>query len=309
MWCCDMVRESQESAKQSQPLWRDLLVLTKPRITAMCVMMAAGGYGLAMTTTPVLAPNFWPLMFHLFLTLLGSYCVIAGSCVLNMYMERDRDKLMKRTSQRPLPTGRMQPRHALLFGLFLSVAGVGILLWINPLTAALAALALVSYVCVYTPMKTRTTLFLMVGTIPGAMPPLLGWTAVTHQVDWIGGSLYAIMVLWQLPHFLALSVMLKNDYALAGVQVAAVTQGERTVQVQSLLYSVLLLPVSLALIPLQAAGWLYAVVALASGFWLITIACRAVLDQHSPRWAPRLFFASLIYLPLLTLGLLIDQFL
>lgn len=304
-----MVRESNESAAQLQPLWRDLLVLTKPRITAMCVMMTAGGYGLAMSATPMLAPSFLPLIWHLFLTILGSYCVIAGSCVLNMYLERDRDKLMKRTSQRPLPTGRITPRVALAWGLFLSFTGVGLLWWINPLTAGLAALALFSYVCIYTPLKTRTTLFLMVGTIPGAMPPLLGWTAVTQQVDWIGGSLFAIMVLWQLPHFLALSVMLKKDYALAGVRVAAVTQGERTVQVQSLLYSVLLLPVSLTLIPLQVAGWLYAVVAFGSGAWLIAIAMRALLEQHSQRWAPRLFFASLIYLPLLTLALLIDQFL
>lgn len=311
-----MVKESQRNDDRPPRRWRDYLALTKPRITAMCVMMTTGGYWFAHSVHATLLKRALPgarwevSLWHMVWAILGSTMVIAGSCALNMYLERDRDRLMKRTSRRPLPTGRLQPWEALGFGLLLSLGGVALLAWtINTLTAALAAIALVFYVGIYTPLKTRTTLFLLVGTIPGAMPPLMGWTAVTNQIDWIGGVLFAILVLWQLPHFLALSVMCQKDYAQAGVQLVAVLHGERQVRFQALLYSLMLLPVSLALIPLQVAGWLYAVVAMTGGLWLITIALRAVRDQQSPRWAPRLFFASLIYLPVLTLGLLIDQLL
>ncbi len=299
--------EKQIQTKSSR--WRDFLALTKARITAMCVMMTAGGYWLADSAQGHFVPvskdtGFWRLM----LLLLGTTFVIAGSCALNMYLERERDKLMERTRERPLPAGRLEPWEALLFGGTLSVAGVVILaLAINVLTAFLAALALVLYVWVYTPLKTRTTLFLLVGTIPGAMPPLLGWTAVTNQIDWVGGCLFAILVFWQLPHFLALSVMCQKDYALAGVQLVALNQGEKQVRYQALFYSLLLLPASLSLIPLQVGGWLYAVIALNLGCWMIVIALHAAVGLRPSRWAPRLFFASLIYLPVLTLGLLIDQ--
>lgn len=240
--------------------------------------------------------------------LLGTTCVIGGSCTLNMFLERDRDKLMKRTAERPLPTGRLQPGEALWFGIVLSVVGVAVLaLVVNLLTAALAALALVLYVWVYTPLKTRTTAFLLVGTIPGAIPPLLGWTAVANQIDWVGGSLFAILVFWQLPHFLALSVMCQKDYELAGVQLVALNQGETQVRYQALMYSLLLLPASLSLIPLQVAGWLYAIIALNLGCWMIVISFHAAVEMKAARWAPRLFFASLVYLPVLTLGLLVDQ--
>lgn len=290
---------------------RDYLTLTKPRITAMCAMMTAGGYWLASSlSTPSHFVEQGSLVdvWHAVWTLLGSVFVIAGSCAMNMYVERERDRLMTRTASRPLPAGRLSPRAALIFSLGLSVAGIGVLAWaVHLLTAALALLAWLFYVCLYTPMKTRSSLFLLVGTIPGAMPPLLGWTAITHQVDWIGGVLFAIMVLWQLPHFLALSVMLQKDYASAGVQVAAVIHGEKPVRIQALMYSLALLPVSLALIPLQVAGYVYALVAITSGLWMISIAMRAVWESHSSRWAPRLFFASLVYLPVLTLGLVLDQ--
>lgn len=305
-----MVKERHaEPAKISR--WRDYIALTKPRITAMCVMMTAGGYWLAhsLSAPPQSLQLDTPVDFlYMLWTLLGSALVIGGSCAMNMYLEKERDRLMMRTALRPLPAGRLSARAALGFALLLSALGLSVLwLAVNTLTAVLAFVAWVVYVGLYTPMKTRSPLFLLVGTVPGAMPPLMGWTAITQQIDWIGGILFAILVFWQLPHFLALSVMLQKDYASAGVQVASVLYGEKQVKMQALLYSLILLPVSLTLIPLQVAGLVYATVAMTGGLWMISIAMRAVWETQSSRWAPRLFFASLIYLPVLTLGLLLDQ--
>lgn len=281
--------------------FHDYLSLTKPKITGMCVMMTAGGFSLAAQTFS------WPTFL---LTLAGTALVVGGSCVLNMYLEREGDKTMQRTAQRPLPTGRIAPHKALAFGIALAGAGALILVtFANLLTASLSLLALVIYVGIYTPLKRKTPWFLLIGTIPGAIPPLLGWTAVTGRIEIGGISLFALLVAWQMPHFLALSLMCKNDYEKAGIRVLSVTRGEAHTRFQALLYSILLLSVSLLLVPLQIASGFYFSVALFSGLWFLWLAFQGVLPHTPERWPLRFFLASLIYLPVLTLGLLLDQML
>ena len=285
----------------SMPAWRDYLSLTKPRITAMCVMMTAGAYWLAMKQ--------WDLGAWL-LTLLGTTLVVAGSCVLNMYAERHNDKLMRRTAQRPLPAGRMEPWKALLFGCVLSASGLLLLVfWINALTAFLAGIALLSYVGVYTPLKRKTSLFLLIGTIPGAMPPLMGWTAATGAIELPGFLLFSILLAWQLPHFIALSLVCEGDYQQGGIKIVSLVRGDRSARMQALVYTVLLFVVSLSLVPLQIAGWIYMVAAMGLGLWFLRIAWQGLSVNAPKRWPHRFFYASLIYLPALTAALLVDALL
>lgn len=280
------------------PAWRDYLTLTKPRITAMCLMMTAGGYWLAMSRFAWL---------HLLWTLLGTTAVVGGSCVLNMYAERENDKKMRRTAQRPLPAGRMAAWKALVFGVVLSLAGMAILaIFVNVLTAALSAIALFSYVGLYTPLKRKTSLFLLIGTIPGAMPPLMGWTAATGAIELPGLMLFFVLLAWQLPHFLALSLVCERDYEQGGIQIVSLVRGERNARLQALFYTVILLGVSLALVPFRVAGWFYFVAALGLGVWFLMIALQGLSATASKRWPHRFFYASLIYLPALTGALMID---
>src|SRR6185312_1895018 len=190
---------------------RDFIALTKPRITTMVIVTTAGGL--------FLAPSEVSARVAL-CAILGVSMIVAGANALNMYIERDVDRHMTRTRNRPLPAGRVSPRAALIFGVALTVLSLPILAFgVNPLTAMLAALANVIYVLAYTPLKQRSHLALEVGAIPGAMPPLLGWTAATNRVDAAGLVLFAILFFWQLPHFHAIALFRREEYARAGLQV------------------------------------------------------------------------------------------
>lgn len=292
------MRANRAHAEQTPSMWRDILSMTKPSITGMCVLTAAGGYWLV--------PGVHDPIQLLWL-LFGTTLIVGGSCMLNMYVERDNDRLMKRTAKRPLPSGRIAPAKALFAALTFSVLGFVILaVFVNLLTALLALSALISYVFVYTPLKRKTWAALLVGTIPGAMPPLMGWTAATNEVQLPGLLLFAILVIWQLPHFLALSMMCRVDYEKAGIKVLPSRYGDGVARLQALGYTLILLPVSLSLVPLRLAGMIYFFVALAVGSWFLLIALRGLLSENSGRWSHRLFFASLLYLPILTLGLVAD---
>lgn len=298
--------------KQTHPPTRfqDFMTLLKPGITKMCVMMTAGGYWLARASSAEQWGRFQTVenLIGFVMVLLGAAMVVGGSCAINMVLERERDKLMARTASRPLPAGRMKPTEAWLFGGVITLVGLALLFWFaNPLTAALSGFAWILYVAVYTPLKGRTSLFLLVGTVPGAIPPLLGWTAVTNQIDPVGLTLFAILVAWQLPHFIALSIMCHGDYANAGIRTLPLVRGEVIARRQAFAYSLLLLPASLLLVPLQVAGWLYGLVAVVGGLWMIWIAFRGLVPSPPSRWANRLFFASLVYLPAITLALLFDR--
>lgn len=277
---------------------RDLVALTKPSVTWLTIIMAAGGMWLAPGSVgPGLA--LW--------TLLGTALAVGSANALNMVLERHSDGLMHRTRRRPLPDGRMSTGVALTFGLAIGVVSM-VMLWalVNPLTAFLGGFALLSYVLVYTPLKKRTPMALLIGAVPGAMPPLMGWTAVTGAIDAPGLVLFAILLVWQLPHFLAIALYNKADYARAGIRVVPVVRGDRVATLQALAYATALVPLTVLLVPLGVAGWLYGATAIALGVWFLIVGLGGLRPGAGVQWARRFFRASIIYLPALMLALSLD---
>ena len=271
---------------------RDVLALAKPRLALLVLCTAAGGMWLAPGRHDAAAAVA---------LLLGTSVVVGAANALNNYLERDVDGRMRRTRDRPLPAGRVEPWVAVALGLGLpSVALPALAVYTNALTAGLGALALLVYVLVYTPLKQRSTLALFVGAVPGAIPPLMGWTASTGRIDAGGLALFALLFCWQLPHFLAISIYLKEDYARGGLRVFALVHGERAAKVWTAASSFALVPVSLLLVPLGLAGWPYAAAALSLGAGLCAYAVAGLLDPRaSTGWARRFFLCTLVYLTLL----------
>jgi len=278
---------------------RDVVALGKPRLSALVITTAAGGMWLAPGPRDSTAAAA---------LLLGTVAVVSAANALNNYLERDSDRLMRRTRTRPLPAGRLEPWVALVMGLGLPAVALPAMAWFtNALTACLAALALALYACVYTPMKRTSSAALFVGAVPGAIPPLMGWTAVTGRLDLGGLALFAILFVWQLPHFLAIALYLSEDYARGGLRVFPLVHGERATQTASALTSALLVPTSLTLVPLGVAGPLYGAVALALGVGLCSWSV-AGLSRRAPaqRWARNFFLGTLAYLTLLFAALFVS---
>jgi protoheme IX farnesyltransferase len=275
---------------------RDVLSLAKPRLSLLVICTTAGGLWLAPGRLE--GPRA-------LLTILFTAMVVASANALNCYLERDVDARMRRTRERPLAARRLDPRVALALGLAVPVVAIpGLARAANPLTALLAAIALFVYVCVYTPMKQRSTWALVVGAVPGALPPLIGWTAVTGRLDAGGLLLFAILFLWQLPHFLAISIYLKDDYARGGLKVFSLVHGDDRAKLWAALSSVALVPATLALVPLGlatppygAAASLLGAVFCAAGLW-------GLHPRRGSRWARAFFLASLLYLTLLFAALI-----
>ena len=244
----------------------------------------------------------WALMIH---TLLGTALLACGAAALNQLIEREHDAKMRRTEGRPLPSGRLQPDTVLLFGGFSSMAGLIYLAFaVNLLTSLLGAVTLVTYVFVYTPLKRVTWLNTTVGAIPGALPPLMGWTAATGELAGAGWALFAILFFWQIPHFLAIAWMYRDEYAKAGfIMLPGVDPtGERTAH-QAVSHAIGLLIVSLCPVLFRVAGPTYFVGALLIGLVFLAAAFAFARQLNALR-ARQLFFASIIYLPLL-LGLMV----
>ena len=281
---------------------RDLALLTKPRITLMVLVTTIGGLWLApgaMAPAAVLA------------TLLGTAMVVGSANALNCWMERDVDRFMTRTRNRPLPAGRLEPETALFFGLGLGALSVPLLaVAANPLTALLAAIALVSYVWIYTPLKQKSWMALLVGAVPGAMPPLMGWTAATGALEAPGIVLFGILFVWQLPHFLAIALFRQHEYTRAGIQVLPAVRGAGVTRLHAALWAGALVPVTLLLVPLGIAGTFYLAVAGLTGLLFAGLCVaglwRASSAESSHRWARAVFAASLAYLPLLFAALAVD---
>ncbi|MEW6776952.1 MAG: heme o synthase [Bdellovibrionota bacterium] len=277
----------------------DLWALTKPGVNLMALCTTAGGYWLA--------PGERDLAV-LFAVLLGTALAVGGASVLNMYLERDLDAHMTRTKKRPLPTGRIAPETALVFGLLLSVAGIPVLaLLVNALTALVVSLALASYVLIYTPLKQKSSIALLVGAIPGAAPPLAGWTAATGRIDLPAVVLFAVLFFWQIPHFLAIALFRKEEYARAGLKLLPLDTNEKTTKFQIILWLVGLLAVSLLLYPLEVAGVLYSVIAAILGGIFLVLGFLGFKKDAGIPWARRLFFYSLIYLLALFAALAVDR--
>jgi protoheme IX farnesyltransferase len=277
----------------------DYIELTKPRIAVMALVTVAVGSFLG---------TVGPLDVSLFVhALVGTGFLASGASVLNQLLERDTDALMRRTQNRPLPAGRVSPTEAVVFGLVLSAAGLNYLcLLVNPLTGLLGAATLILYAFVYTPMKRLTSLNTVVGAIPGALPPVMGWAAVRGSVEPEAWILFLIVFLWQFPHFLAIAWIYRDDYARAGLRMLPVVDlnGGMTGR-QMVGYSLALLPASLGPAVVEMTGRAYFFGALWLGLvflgFAVAFACQATQDR-----ARNLMRASLIYLPALLLLLILD---
>jgi heme o synthase len=277
---------------------RDLLALTKPRITT--VVLATTAAGLAVAPGEVGARKA-------VLSFVGTALVVSSANALNMWWERDTDGRMARTKGRPLPSGRMGAKVALVFGLALGIAGLPMLLAVNGLTALLGLIALVMYVAAYTPLKRHTTLALLVGAVPGAMPPLMGWTTVTGTLGAGGLLLFGVLFLWQLPHFIAISLFRRDDYARAGLKIVPVESGDRAAKWMIVGYTVLLVGVSVLLFPYRIAGGAYLVSASLLGAAFVGFGAWGLRAASGARWAKSLFGFSIVYLVLLLSTMLVDR--
>jgi protoheme IX farnesyltransferase len=278
----------------------DYVELAKPRIVLMVLVTAFVGF--------YLGSDDIPDYVMLLQTLFGTALAAGGTLALNQLVERDTDAKMERTRHRPLPDGRLQPRDALSFGLVLTVAGL-LYLWlaISFLSAAVTALITVSYLFCYTPLKLRSALCVLVGAVPGALPPVIGWVAATGSFDVGAWVLFAIIFLWQVPHTLAIGRLYREDYARAGIQFLPVIdlEGESTNR-QILCHTAALLAVSLLPTLLGLAGPMYFGAALLLGVGLLASGIRLALESTLAR-ARKLLFVSLIYLPVLLLVMALDR--
>ncbi len=304
----------------ARQLLRDLVALTKPGVTRMCALTAAGAAWLALRSSdspfaPETAADGWcsPGFAAAFAGVIGASLAVAGASALNMWAERSRDPLMTRTRMRPLARlrSRLAAGPALAFAIGLCAAALLILwLYTNPLTTLLAAWAIVGYALVYTPLKYRTPMALVIGAVPGAMPPLLGWTAVTGHIDPAGISLFAILLVWQMPHFLAITLFRRDDFARAGILCVPVVRGDFITRVQAVLWSAVLVPISLMPSVIGLTGLTYATIMTVLSMGYLVWACTGLADfadeTAARRWAYRFFFGSLIYLPALIAALVLD---
>ena len=246
----------------------------------------------------------WMLMLD---TLVGTALTAAGASALNQYLEREYDGRMRRTAGRPLPAGRVAPQDARLFGMLLGISGVLYLaLFVNLLTAALGAFTLGTYVLIYTPMKRSSTLCTICGAVPGAIPPVMGWTAFHAELSPEALALFGILFLWQMPHFMAIAILYRDDYAAGGFKMLPVVDpGLHLTGRQIVVYSMALIPATLIPYALGMAGPVYFAVAALMGvaFLGFAIICATTKSRTSAR---KLFLASIIYLPLLLAMLVMD---
>ncbi|HUP65026.1 MAG TPA: heme o synthase [Thermoanaerobaculia bacterium] len=275
----------------------DYLELSKARIVLMVLVTTAAGYLVAASS---LDPG---MLFHL---LAGTALVAGGTNALNQWWERGLDGRMARTRNRPLPSGRMTSRVALAFSVGISVAGIAYLaILVNPLASLLSFATLASYLFVYTPMKTRSTLCTLVGAAPGAVPPMIGYAAATGVIDARSWSLFALMFAWQLPHFLALSWIYREDYARGGFRMLSVEdESGAAVGRQAVAWSLALLVASTVPVWLGLAGLAYALAAGVAGFALLGSAARFAF-RMSAGTARTLFMGSNVYLIVVMVALVI----
>ena len=276
------------------------LELTKPRITFLIVLTSAAGFCLGAK-----GHVEYLLFTH---TLVGIALLSSGIATLNQFMERDLDALMRRTMMRPLPARKITPAEALIFGMVLTLSAESYLfLFVNPLTAFLGLTVIAGYLFLYTPLKTRSSVSTVVGAFPGAMPPLMGWTAARGALSIEGWILFAILFLWQFPHFLAIAWMYKEDYDRAGIVMLPVVEPEGRITSQQIIaYTLLLLPVSLLPVAVGLSGMIYFYGALILGILFLYSSIRAALSK-SRRQARQLLLASVLYLPLLFLLMVVNQ--
>lgn len=274
--------------------------LTKPRIAFLLVLTSAAGFYLGANK------GFDAVLFVN--SMIGILLLAFGVATLNQVWERDLDALMERTAKRPLPTQKISPTEALIFGISLCVvAEIYLAFLVNALTAVLGLIVIVGYVLLYTPLKTRTSASTAVGALPGALPPLMGWTAATGEITLGAWVLFAMLFLWQFPHFLAIAWMYREQYAKAGILMLPVVEpaGKITAR-QIVIFSIILLPVSLAPFFIGFAGLIYLIGACVLGMWFLWSSVQAA-QAKSIEKARKLLLVSVIYLPLIFLLMVLDK--
>ena len=286
--------------RRSSQILADYLALTKPRLNSLVVVTSAGGYYLGVSR---------PTILPMAAVAMGTALVAGGAAVLNQVYERETDALMQRTRLRPLPDQRVTPEEARTFGTLLAAAGIVFLgISANALAALLALVTLVVYLTIYTPMKRRSSLATLIGAVPGALPPLIGWTAASGSLSLGGWSLFAIVFLWQIPHFMAIAWLYRDDYARAGFPMLPVVEpdGRRT-GLQAVCYAAALVPASVAPTIVGLTGAAYFWTALVLGVGLLWMAARFALSRTDAT-ARVLFYSSITYLPLIWTAMLLDHF-
>lgn len=286
---------------------RDYIALTKPRITWFIVMSAAIGYcfGIPIGTFEW---NSWHSWVPLLVTMAGTGIIASGTSALNQWYERDADLKMRRTAQRPLPGGRLTANQALVFGVVMAVFGFAVLtLAVNLLSGLLGLFTLASYLFIYTPLKQRSSLSTVVGALPGAMPPLIGYAAASGRLTSEAWALFAILFVWQFPHFLAIAWMYREDYSRAGIRMLPVVEpdGSSTSR-QIVVYASTLIPVSLFPTLLGMTGKIYLTGALLLGCLFLYSGVRVAMDRTIRR-ARQVLLVSVIYLPLIYGLMLLDR--
>jgi protoheme IX farnesyltransferase len=278
----------------------DLVALAKPRLNLLVVVSAVAGYVMASGDTR----DVWRLLCMI----TGTGLVAGGASAFNQIIEREPDGLMQRTRLRPMPEGRLSTREASVFGAVLSVAGLAILaLGANLLSAAVAFATMASYVVVYTPLKRLSSFSTVIGAIPGALPPVIGWAAALDELSQGAWVLFGIVFLWQLPHFLAIAWIYREDYARAGFPMMPVIEPDgRSTARQAVIYSLALVPLSLAPTLVGMAGPIYFTGALVLTLVFAGLALKFATTRSIPD-ARRLFFGSIIYLPLIWMLMIFDR--
>ncbi|HUK42702.1 MAG TPA: heme o synthase [Candidatus Acidoferrales bacterium] len=278
----------------------DFVELAKPRVVLMVLITAFVGFYVGSEEIPD--------YLKLFQMLVGVALAAGGTLALNEFFERETDALMDRTRHRPLPDGRVQPSEAFWFGLVATLAGLFYLIVsVNFMSAWVTALITTSYLLVYTPMKRKSPLCMLVGAVPGALPPVIGWAAARGSLDIDAWVLFAIMFLWQVPHTLAIARLYREDYAKAGIQFLPVIEPESgSMNRQIISHCAALLAVSLLPTLVGLAGAIYFIAAFVLGIALLANGIRLAMEPTLSR-ARRLLFASLIYLPVLLLVMALDR--
>jgi heme o synthase len=279
----------------------DLAALTKPGITRLVVFTTAAGFLMAagMQASPI-------LLVH---TLFGAALASAGANALNMWWERESDRVMPRTSRRPIPAGRVPPGMALTFASALSLLGlIHLAVFVNLLTLVLVATSLLSYILVYTPLKRRTHHATLIGAIPGSLPTLAGWAATGEPITAAALAITGIVFFWQMPHFYALAWVYRADYGKGGLRMLSVIDPVGTrLGLESVLYSLALLAVSLVPVATGLISWAYGAGAILIGAGMVVLSARLWAVRNDER-AWQLFFGSIIYLPVILVFMLVDRF-
>ena len=296
----------------SHSLLSDYLVLFKPRVSLMVIITAATGFYLGSLTSGIS-----PFQTGLIKALFGIALVTAGSSALNQAIERTSDRRMPRTAGRPMAQHRIGLAHGLVIGFLLVCGGSVYLAWAtNPITGLLTLLTAVGYIAIYTPLKRITTLNTFIGAFPGALPPLIGWTAARGIIEWPAVALFAILFVWQFPHFMAIGWMYRADYAHAGIRVTStqqpVREAARSSAIQALFYVLLMIPVSLWPTWLHVTGIPYAIAAILLDAYYLTATIKFLRITRNPDdpanrvIARHLLKVSVIYLPMLLAAMMLD---